>query len=287
MDSISVTSTSAPLQAHGITFGYREQAILQQLDFHAIAGKLTILIGANGCGKSTLLKLLARIYSPKQGVVLLNGQAIHQLATKQVAKQLGLLPQGPAAPEGLTVRELVSQGRFPHQALLRQWTSEDEAAVGWAMNIANVTKFADRLIDDLSGGQRQRCWIAMVLAQQTDVVLFDEPTTFLDLKVQLDLMTLLKNLAHQQGRTVVVVLHELNLAAAFADQLIMMKSGAIVAQGTPKSVFTAANLKSVFDLDAHVIDDPETRTQICVPIIGEQQHRSEQTNAQRPRAVSL
>lgn len=266
MEPISISPTSAPLQAHSICFSYKESQVLSNLDFHAMVGKLTIMVGANGCGKSTLLKLLARLHQPQQGVVLLNGSDINQQPTRQVAKQLGILPQGPIAPEGLKVRELVAQGRFPHQTLLRQWSSEDEAAVELAMRTANVTEFADRLIDDLSGGQRQRCWIAMVLAQQTEVVLFDEPTTFLDLKVQIDLMSLLKNLAHQQGRTVVVVLHELNLAAAFADQLIMMKNGQIVAQGAAKSVFTSANLHKVFDLNATVIEEPISKTLICVPL---------------------
>lgn len=182
-----------------------------------------------------------------------------------MAQKLGLLPQGPIAPEGLTVRELVAQGRFPHQNIFRQWSSEDERAINEAMAVANVTEFADRPVDDLSGGQRQRCWIAMVLAQETDLILLDEPTTFLDLKVQVDLMNLLVRLAHETNRTLVVVLHELNLAAAYADHLVMMREGAIVEKGSPDEIFSSANLKAVFDLDAHVIRDPHSHRLICVP----------------------
>jgi iron complex transport system ATP-binding protein len=208
---------------------------------------------------------LARILKPRGGQVLLDGKNIHSCRTSEVAKKLGLLPQGPIAPEGLTVRELVVQGRFPHQNLLRQWSLEDERAVREAMDIAQVTEFADCSVDDLSGGQRQRCWVAMVLAQETDLILLDEPTTFLDLKVQVDLMNLLVSLAHNMHRTLVVVLHELNLATAYADYLVMMREGSIRYKGLPSDIFTSQNLKAVFDLDAHVIQDPHSRRLICVP----------------------
>lgn len=260
-----MSSHRLPLSAHAISFGYQQQPILHGLDFQAEKGKLTILVGANGCGKSTLLKVLARIHAPTQGQVYLKGDNIHRLKTKDVAKAMGLLPQGPSAPEGLKVRELVAQGRFPHQSLLRQWSKEDEQAVEQAMRTAKVEQFAERQVDDLSGGQRQRCWIAMVLAQQTDLILLDEPTTFLDLKVQVDLMQLLQQLAHEHGRTLVVVLHELNLAAAYADHLVMMKAGNILAQGHPREVFTSDHLKQVFDLDAHVLVDPGSDSLVCVP----------------------
>lgn len=253
------------LVAKQLTVGYTETDILKQVDFQVPDGQVTILVGPNGSGKSTLLKSLARILKPRGGQVLLDGKDIHGSRTREVAQKLGLLPQGPIAPEGLTVRELVAQGRFPHQNLLRQWSSDDERAVREAMDIAQVTEFADRPVDNLSGGQRQRCWVAMVLAQETDLILLDEPTTFLDLKVQVDLMNLLVRLAHNTHRTLVVVLHELNLAAAYADYLVMMREGIILYKGMPSDIFTSHNLKAVFDLDAHVIQDPHSRRLICVP----------------------
>ncbi|MFC3852258.1 ABC transporter ATP-binding protein [Salinispirillum marinum] len=273
-----------PLQGRALTVGYREHTILKQVDFQVAEGEVTILVGPNGCGKSTLLKTLARVLTPQQGTVLLDGKDIHRSKTRDVARKLGLLPQGPIAPEGLTVRELVAQGRYPHQSLLRQWSTQDEEAVGDAMAIAQVAEFADRPVDALSGGQRQRCWIAMVLAQQTDLILLDEPTTFLDLKVQVDLMNLLVDLAHRQGRTLVVVLHELNLATAYADRLVMMREGSIVHSGTPDDVFTSAALAEVFGLSASVIRDPQSQRLLCVPRVA-QPERARVVSA-LPKAVS-
>lgn len=255
---------SARLAASSLVVGY-DTPIVNNISLEIQPGKLTILVGSNGCGKSTLLKCLARVLPPMSGQVLLNDEPIHQLGAKAVAKTLALLPQGPIAPEGLTVRELVAQGRYPHQTFFQQWSEHDEQMVDEAMAMANVTELADRAVTDLSGGQRQRCWIAMVLAQETDIILLDEPTTYLDLKVQVDLLSLLSQLAHQHHRTLVVVLHELNLAAAYADELIMMKSGTIYAAGHPEQVFTADNLKQVFGLNANVIRDPHTQTLQCVP----------------------
>jgi iron complex transport system ATP-binding protein len=260
-------SPSFRLQAQDITVAYDDAPILQNVDFSVPDGQVTILVGPNGCGKSTLLKTLARVITPQNGQIVLDGKDIHKSRTKDVAKKLGLLPQGPIAPEGLTVRELVAQGRYPHQSLLRQWSQEDERAVVDAMQTAQVAEFADRSVDDLSGGQRQRCWIAMVLAQETDLVLLDEPTTFLDLKVQVDLMNLLARLAHETQRTLVVVLHELNLAAAYADHLVMMRAGAVQYQGSPEAIFNSTHLKEVFDLDAHVIRDPHSKNLLCVPSV--------------------
>lgn len=228
---------------------------------------LTVLVGPNGCGKSTLLKTMARVLPAMEGTVLLDDAPVHDTATRDVARKLALLPQGPIAPEGLTVQELVAQGRFPHQSLLRQWSREDARAVNAAMEAADVARFADRPVSALSGGQRQRCWIAMVLAQETDIILLDEPTTFLDLKVQVDLMTLLRRIAHEEGRTLVVVLHELNVAAAFADLLVMMKAGRIVAEGPVGEVFTAEALAEVFDLQASVLTDPASGRPVCVPSV--------------------
>ncbi len=255
----------ADLKANNVSVAYGATKIVSEASFTADQGDLTVLVGPNGCGKSTLLKAIARVLPLQQGQVRLGQLNVHKTPTKKVAKQLALLPQGPIAPEGLTVRELVSQGRFPHQNLLRQWSKQDAEAVDRSMARANVTDFADLPIAELSGGQRQRCWIAMILAQETPVLLLDEPTTFLDLKVQVDLMALLRDIAHNEGRTVLVVLHDLNVAASFADRMIMMKSGRIVANGHVKDVLTPQNLKNVFDLKADIVPAPETGLPVCVP----------------------
>ncbi|TNC61823.1 ABC transporter ATP-binding protein [Rubellimicrobium roseum] len=260
------TARLAPrLVGRGLHVGYGKAMVLRNVDFEAAPGEMTVLVGANGCGKSTLLKTLARVLHPQAGEVRLDGQPIHGMSTREVARRLALLPQGPVAPEGLTVRELVAQGRFPHQSLLRQWSRDDAAAVERAMAATDVSAFADRAVDSLSGGQRQRCWIAMVLAQDSDHLLLDEPTTFLDLKVQVDLMALLARVARQEGRTVVLVLHEINVAAAFADRIVMMRAGQVVAAGAPREVITPASLRKVFDLEADVIPAPRTGRPVCIP----------------------
>ncbi|MEC9483066.1 MAG: ABC transporter ATP-binding protein [Halomonas sp.] len=260
------TPPPAPrLRGEALYAGYESRRVLDGVDIAVAEGKLTVLLGPNGSGKSTLLKTLARTLIPDSGRVYLDGKDIHRCNTREVAQRLGMLPQGPAAPEGLTVKQLVGMGRFPHQRLWRQDAEQDARAIREAMAYTDVTDFAERNVDALSGGQRQRCWIAMVLAQQTDLILLDEPTTFLDLKVQVDLLELLSRLAHDHGRTLLLVLHDLNLAAAYADHLVMMRDGRIVTRGTPPDVFTAENLKRVFDLDAHVIKDPETGCPLCVP----------------------
>lgn len=260
------TSAKPPrLTGEALHAGYESRRVLDGVDLTVAEGKLTVLLGPNGSGKSTLLKTLARTLTPNAGRVCLDGQDIHRRNTREVAQRLGILPQGPSAPEGLTVRQLVAMGRFPHQRLWRQDAEQDNRAIREAMDYADVKEFAERSVDALSGGQRQRCWIAMVLAQETDLILLDEPTTFLDLKVQVDLLELLVRLAHDKGRTLLVVLHDLNLAAAYADILIMMRQGRIEHSGPPETVFTSAHLKQVFDLDAHVIRDPHTRRLLCVP----------------------
>lgn len=263
---MSATSPPPPrLKGDALQAGYESRQVLDGVDIAVAEGKLTVLLGPNGSGKSTLLKTLARTLTPQAGHVYLDGKDIHRSSTREVAQRLGILPQGPVAPEGLSVRQLVSMGRFPHQRLWHKDAERDATAIREAMAYANVTEFADRSVDALSGGQRQRCWIAMVLAQQTDLILLDEPTTFLDLKVQVDLLALLSRLAHDHGRTLLLVLHDLNLAAAYADQLVMMREGAIVTRGSPNDVFTADNLKRVFDLDAHVLHDPASGSPVCVP----------------------
>lgn len=261
----SIPAKPPRLTGEALRAGYESRRVLDGVDLAVAEGKLTVLLGPNGSGKSTLLKTLARTLTPSAGRVCLDGQDIHRRNTREVARRLGILPQGPSAPEGLTVRQLVGMGRFPHQRLWRQDAAQDARAIREAMAYADVTDLADRGVDALSGGQRQRCWIAMVLAQETDLILLDEPTTFLDLKVQVDLLELLSRLAHEHGRTLLLVLHDLNLAAAYADRLVMMRDGRIVTSGTPEAVFTADNLKRVFDLDAHVIRDPHSQALVCVP----------------------
>lgn len=265
------------LRGERLSAGYESRQVLDGVDLAIPEGKLTVLLGPNGSGKSTLLKTLARTLKPSTGRVLLDGEDIHRSSTREVAQRLGILPQGPTAPEGLTVRQLVAMGRFPHQRLWRQNRDEDERAVEEAMAFTHVTEFAERSIDALSGGQRQRCWIAMVLAQDTDLILLDEPTTFLDLKVQVDLLELLTRLAHERGRTLLLVLHDLNLAAAYADELVMMRDGRILECGSPEDVFTSDNLKKVFELDASVIRDPHSGSLVCVPCLQHRQPRVEPT----------
>lgn len=261
----SSLNASSRLAGQSLRAGYDARPVLDGVDITIEEGKLTVLLGPNGSGKSTLLKTLARTLSPSAGHVYLDGKDIHRSNTRDVAKRLGILPQGPVAPEGLSVKQLVGMGRFPHQGLWQKNAKQDAEAVQEAMAYTRVAEFAERHVDALSGGQRQRCWIAMVLAQQTDLILLDEPTTFLDLKVQVDLLELLSRLAHEKNRTLLLVLHDLNLAAAYADRLVLMRDGQIVTRGAPVDVFTAANLERVFGLDAHVIHDPESGSPLCIP----------------------
>ena len=254
------------LFARRLQAGYGGAPILNGVDFTVPPGAMTVLVGPNGCGKSTLLKVLARVLTPSGGEVRLDGVPIRSLPTRSVARKLALLPQGPVAPEGLTVRELVAQGRYPHLSFLRQWSAEDGRRVDEALALTGLEPLSERAVDSLSGGQRQRSWIAMVLAQDTDLILLDEPTTFLDLKAQIEVMTCLAGIA-RSGRTLVLVLHELNLAAAFADHLVMMRAGRIVAEGTPAEVMTPGTLAEVFDLAARVITDPATGRPICLPML--------------------
>lgn len=255
------------IRIENLSLSYDSQTIIvHQLNLHIEHGTITALVGPNGCGKSTLLRGLSRLLKPVQGHVHLDGRDIHHLKAKDLAKQLGILPQSPTAPEGLTVHELVAQGRYPHQNWFQQWSRDDERIVQEALTITNLTLFADRPVDTLSGGQRQRAWIAMALAQQTDVLLLDEPTTYLDLAYQMDVLDLLDDLNVQQGRTIVMVLHDLNQAARYADTIVALRGGQIVAQGTPEQVMTPDNILQVFGLQAEVVADPVTGTPMCVPI---------------------
>ncbi|WP_199037646.1 ABC transporter ATP-binding protein [Glycomyces salinus] len=250
--------------AEDATLGYGRVAISEGLTVEVPEGEFTVIIGPNACGKSTLLKALARMLKPAAGRVVLDGKDIHSQPTRAVARRLGLLPQSPIAPDGITVADLVARGRYPHQGILKQWSAEDERVVGEAMEATDVTDLASRGVDELSGGQRQRVWIAMVLAQQTPLLLLDEPTTYLDITHQMEVLDLCGKL-HRSGRTLVAVLHDLNQAARYATHLIAMRDGAVVAEGAPAEIVTAEAVEKVFDLPCRIIEDPETATPLVIP----------------------
>ncbi|MDQ3151148.1 MAG: ABC transporter ATP-binding protein [Actinomycetota bacterium] len=260
------TATAVRLHAAGVRLAYGDHVVVDGLDLDVLDGTITAVIGPNGCGKSTLLRALARLMPTSAGQVLLDGKRIDRIPTREVAKVLGVLPQAPIAPEGLTVADLVSRGRHPHQAWYRQWSSSDQDAVAEALTWTDMLDLAERPVDQLSGGQRQRAWISMALAQGTDLLLLDEPTTFLDLAHQIDVLDLVERLHAETGRTVVMVLHDLNLAARYAGRLVAMRDGAIAAQGTPAKVLTVELLSDVFGLEAKVISDPVSGTPLVIPI---------------------
>lgn len=253
------------LVGQGLHLTYEAVVVAEDLDVEVPRGALTMIIGPNGCGKSTMLKALARMMRPTQGAVLLDGADIRSEPTKAVARRLGLLPQGPIAPDGITVADLVSRGRYPYQSLLRQWSRDDELIVNEAMAATGVEEFAQRGVDELSGGERQRVWLAMVLAQQTSTLLLDEPTTFLDLSHQLDVLELCAAVKNERAMTIVVVIHELNLAIRYADHLIVMKDGRIEAVGSPEEVVTEELIEHTFSLPCRIVDDPETGKPLVVP----------------------
>ncbi|WP_104181342.1 ABC transporter ATP-binding protein [Arthrobacter sp. B0490] len=254
------------LSATGLTLAYGERTVVEGLSVELPAGKVTVIVGANACGKSTLLRGLARLLKPVAGTVVLNGADIATQSTKAVARVLGLLPQTPVAPDGITVADLVGRGRYPHQGWFRQWTPEDDDAVASALEATGTLALADRTVDELSGGQRQRVWIALALAQQTGILLLDEPTTFLDVTHQVEVLDLIIDLNRRSGTTVVMVLHDLNLAARYADHLIAMREGRIVAAGAPSAVVTEETVTGVFDLDCRVIEDPVSGTPMVIPV---------------------
>ena len=254
------------LAAEGVRLAYGERVVVDSLDLTLTDGSFTAIVGPNGCGKSTLLRALGRLLRPTTGTVLLDGRAITGTPTREVARVLGLLPQTPLAPEGLTVTDLVARGRHPHQSWLRQWSSDDAQVVAEALAWTDMSELADAPVDALSGGQRQRAWISMALAQGTDLLLLDEPTTYLDLAHQVDVLELVGRLHAERGRTVVVVLHDLNLAARYAQRLVAMKDGVLVASGTPAEVLTEQLLADVFDLEARVVPDPVAGTPMVVPV---------------------
>ena len=259
-------SGASRLGAERVTVGYGGDPVVRDLTLDIPDGKVTAIVGPNGCGKSTLLRTLARLLAPSGGRVRLDGEAITSVATREVSRRLSLLPQSPIAPDGLLVRDLVGRGRHPHQTWFRQWSPADEQVVEQALRLTDTWDLRDRALDQLSGGQRQRAWIAMTLAQDTDLVLLDEPTTFLDLAHQVEVLDLVTRLNRERGRTVAMVLHDLNLAARYSDLVVVMKDGAVVASGTPREVFTSALLEEVFGLRADILDDPRSGLPVVVPV---------------------
>jgi len=254
------------LEAVDLSLGYGDRLIVDGLSVDIPIGQVTVIIGANGCGKSTLLRGLARLLNPTSGAVLLDGRSLQATPSKEVAKVLGLLPQAPIAPEGITVADLVGRGRYPHQGWFRQWSDTDDQAVADALTATDTVELADRPIEEMSGGQRQRVWIAMALAQQTDLLLLDEPTTYLDLSHQVEVLDLLTDLNRRRGTTVVIVMHDLNLACRYADHLIAMKNGSIVRQGPPTEVITPSTMREVFSMKATIVTDPVSQTPTVIPI---------------------
>ncbi|WP_146339945.1 ABC transporter ATP-binding protein [Nesterenkonia sp. NBAIMH1] len=259
-----MTAPHHRLEAEQLSAGYDQRAVLEDLSVQIPEGSFTVIMGPNACGKSTLLRSLARLIRPTAGHVLLDGQAILARPAKELARTIGLLPQSSTAPDGIVVADLVSRGRHPHQSLLRRWSAEDERAVAEALELTGTADLASRPVDELSGGQRQRVWIAMALAQQTPLLLLDEPTTFLDIAHQIEVLELCTRL-QQQGRTMVAVLHDLNQALRYATHVVAMHEGRIVAQGHPQEVATSELVSSVFGVEARIIEDPETGRPLVIP----------------------
>lgn len=275
---------SHSLVAEKLSAGYADNNVLNDMDLAIQPARITAIVGANGCGKSTLLRCMSRLIAPSNGRVLLDGKSVHHLPTRELARTLGLLPQSPIAPEGITVADLVSRGRHPHHGLISRWSKADDIALAAALDATHIGELADRMVDELSGGQRQRVWIAMALAQETDLLLLDEPTTFLDVSHQIDVLDLLTDLNRARGITIVMVLHDLNLAARYADRLIAMASGRLHAQGSPEEVLTEANLEAVFGLKSRVIPDPISGRPMMLPI---GRHRAGSGRIERPFADAM
>ena len=258
-------SATHQLVAEGVTLAYGDRPVVESLDLEVAPGRITAIVGANGCGKSTLLRALSRLLAPRQGTVVLDGKQIQRRPAKEVARILGLLPQHPIAPEGIVVADLVGRGRHPHQRALAPWSKADYEAVAAALELTETADLADRAVDELSGGQRQRVWIAMALAQETDILLLDEPTSFLDVSHQIEVLDLLTDLNRARGTTIVMVLHDLNLAARYADELIAMHDGRVHAVGSAAEVITTDVVRDVFGLESRIIADPVSGAPLVVP----------------------
>jgi iron complex transport system ATP-binding protein len=254
------------LRADAVSLGYGARRVVHELSLAVPDGEVTVIVGANACGKSTLLRGMARLLAPTGGAVLLDGKAVHRQPTREVARTLGLLPQQPVTPEGITVSELVGRGRHPHHGVFRRWSAEDDAVVAEALDLTGTADLVDRDVDTLSGGQRQRVWVAMALAQQTDVLLLAEPTSFLDVAHQVELLDLLTDLNAERCTTIVMVLHELNLACRYARRLVVMKQGRVVSQGDPSEIVTEELVAEAFGMASHVLVDPVSQTPLVVPV---------------------
>lgn len=253
------------LAAAQVSVAYGRTVVVENLDLAILGGAFTVLVGPNGCGKSTMLRTLAGLLSPKSGSIMLEGRPIARLSAKETARRVGILSQGPVAPDGLTVLDLVRQGRYPHRSLFGRWSAQDDEACEEALKLTGMDALRDRLLDSLSGGQRQRAWIAMTLAQQTGILLLDEPTTFLDLSHQIEVMELIVGLVRDRGKTVVAVLHDLNQAARYANHMVLLKGGRVVAAGHPDTVMTAETVESVFGVTSIIMRDPVAGTPMCIP----------------------
>ena len=257
---------STALHVKDLSVGYGERTVLDTLNVDIKRGAVTSIVGPNGCGKSTLLRTMSRLLNPTKGEIVLDGKSIHDIPTRKLATQLGLLPQTPIAPDGIVVADLVGRGRTPHQGILGRWSQQDYDIVAEALETTGISDLAERPIDELSGGQRQRVWIAMALAQRTETLLLDEPTTYLDVKHQLDVLDLLTELNRDRGTTIVMVLHDLNLAARYSDELVAVSGGKVFAHGHPREVITKENVKSVFGIDSVIITDPVSDQPAVMPI---------------------
>ena len=252
------------LSTEHLQIGYGDKVIVDDLNLNINKGEITTIIGANGCGKSTILKTLARVHQANFGVIYLDGKMIHKIPTKEIAKKMAVLPQSPEAPSGLTVYELISFGRAPHQGGFGRLSEKDRHVIQWALEVTGLSSFRDQAVDALSGGQRQRSWIAMAIAQETELLLLDEPTTYLDMAHQLEILQLLEKLNKEEGRTIVMVIHDLNHAARFSHHMVALRTGKLVKEGSAEEVMTHDVLKEVFHIDAEIVKDPWTNKPVCL-----------------------